>query len=63
MSAPMMTLGQAHALLAAAMPDARLVGDASLALRRIHSDTRSLAAGDFFVALRGERHDAHDFLS
>ncbi len=62
MSAPMMTLGQAHALLAAAMPDARLVGDASLALRRIHSDTRSLAAGDFFVALRGERHDAHDFL-
>ena len=29
---------------------------------RVHSDTRSLRAGDLFVALRGERFDAHDFL-
>lgn len=29
---------------------------------RIHSDTRSLKPGDFFVALSGERFDANDFL-
>lgn len=62
MPAPMMTLAQAHAMLAAAIPGARLVGDGSVALRRVHSDTRSLAPGDFFVALRGERFDANDFL-
>ncbi|HMN76280.1 MAG TPA: UDP-N-acetylmuramoyl-tripeptide--D-alanyl-D-alanine ligase [Burkholderiaceae bacterium] len=62
MSSPMMTLGDAHALLAAAMADVRLVGDASVAIERVHSDTRSLRAGDLFVALRGERFDANDFL-
>ena len=54
----MMTLGQAHALL----PGSTLVGDAALVLQRVHSDTRSLQAGDLFVALKGERFDAHDFL-
>jgi UDP-N-acetylmuramoyl-tripeptide--D-alanyl-D-alanine ligase len=29
---------------------------------RVHSDTRTLRSGDLFVALRGERFDAHDFL-
>jgi MurE/MurF fusion protein len=29
---------------------------------RVHSDTRTLQPGDLFVALRGERFDAHDFL-
>ncbi len=29
---------------------------------RISTDTRQLAPGDLFVALRGERFDAHDFL-
>jgi len=62
MTAPMMTLAQAHAMLAAAIPDARLVGDGSVALGRVHSDTRSLKSGDLFVALRGERFDANDFL-
>ncbi len=62
MSAPMMTLAQAHALLAEHAPEARLVGDGALPLMRVHSDTRTLAAGDLFVALRGERFDAHDFL-
>jgi UDP-N-acetylmuramyl pentapeptide synthase len=28
----------------------------------VHSDTRTLQPGDLFVALRGERFDAHDFL-
>ncbi len=30
---------------------------------RIRLDSRAVRPGDFFVALRGERHDAHDFLS
>jgi len=31
-------------------------------LTGISTDTRTVAAGDCFVALRGERYDAHDFL-
>ncbi len=58
----MMTLAEAHALVARALPAARLVGDGSVALSRVHSDTRSLRAGDLFVALRGERFDGHDYL-
>jgi len=54
----MMTLAQAHALL----PGSVLVGDGALRFERVHSDTRTLRAGDLFVALRGERFDAHDFL-
>jgi UDP-N-acetylmuramoyl-tripeptide--D-alanyl-D-alanine ligase len=54
----MMTLQQAQALL----PGSRLVGDGAIAFDRVHSDTRTLRAGDLFVALRGERFDAHDFL-
>jgi UDP-N-acetylmuramoyl-tripeptide--D-alanyl-D-alanine ligase len=33
------------------------------AFSRVLTDTRQLQAGDLFVALRGERHDAHDFLA
>jgi UDP-N-acetylmuramoyl-tripeptide--D-alanyl-D-alanine ligase len=55
----MMTLAQAHALL----PGSTLVGDVGLAIVRVHSDTRTLQQGDLFVALRGERFDAHDFLA
>lgn len=54
----MMTLGQAHALL----PGSTLVGDPAVAIARVHSDTRTLRTGDLFVALQGERFDAHDFL-
>ncbi|MDH3209366.1 MAG: UDP-N-acetylmuramoyl-tripeptide--D-alanyl-D-alanine ligase [Burkholderiaceae bacterium] len=53
-----MTLVQAHALL----PASQLVGDADVGIARVHSDTRSLRSGDLFVALRGERFDAHHFL-
>lgn len=35
---------------------------AAVALERVHSDSRTLQAGDLFVALVGERFDAHDFL-
>ncbi len=61
-TAPMMTLGEAHAMLASALPGATRVGDAGVALHRVHSDTRSLQPGDLFVALRGERFDGHAFL-
>ncbi|MEO6320543.1 MAG: UDP-N-acetylmuramoyl-tripeptide--D-alanyl-D-alanine ligase, partial [Polaromonas sp.] len=30
---------------------------------RVHTDTRSLQAGDLFVALKGEHFDAHEFLA
>lgn len=55
----MTTLARLYALL----PDARLVGDPSIVVERVHTDTRSLRAGDLFVALRGERFDANDFLA
>ena len=54
----MTTLGALHALL----PSATRVGDPATHIARVHSDTRSLRAGDLFIALRGERFDAHDFL-
>jgi UDP-N-acetylmuramoyl-tripeptide--D-alanyl-D-alanine ligase len=54
----MMTLAQAHALL----PGSVLVGDGATRFERVHSDTRTLRAGDLFVALRGEHFDAHEFL-
>ncbi len=55
----MMTLAQAHALL----PGSTLVGDGATAIRRVHSDTRTLRAGDLFVALRGDTFDGNDFLA
>ena len=54
----LMSLAQAHALL----PGSRLVGAGATAIQRVHSDSRSLRDGDLFVALRGARFDAHDFL-
>lgn len=57
--APMMTLRKALAWI----PGARLVGDPDVAISRVHTDTRTLAPGDLFVALKGERFDANDFLA
>ena len=60
--AEMLTLGRAQQWLGAA----RLVADgtnaAAVGFLRVHSDTRTLEPGDLFVALRGERFDANDFL-
>ncbi len=56
---PMMTLAQVHAFV----PGSRLVGDGATPIVRVHSDTRTLAAGDLFVALKGERFDANQFLA
>ncbi|MGM9489224.1 UDP-N-acetylmuramoyl-tripeptide--D-alanyl-D-alanine ligase [Ideonella sp. YS5] len=54
----MMTLGQARTLL----PAAQVIGNPNVAFTRVHTDTRTLRSGDLFVALKGERFDAHDFL-
>ena len=45
------------------LTDARLVGDAQQVVHRVHTDSRSLQPGDLFVALKGERFDANDFLA
>ena len=56
---PMMTLAQAFAWTGGS----RMVGDGTLPVDRVHTDTRTLQPGDLFVALRGERYDANDFLA
>lgn len=40
----------------------QLHGDGGVTIQRINTDSRSCQAGDLFVALKGERFDAHDFL-
>jgi UDP-N-acetylmuramoyl-tripeptide--D-alanyl-D-alanine ligase len=44
------------------LPGAELVGMAATDLSRINTDTRTIEAGDLFVALKGEHYDANDFL-
>jgi UDP-N-acetylmuramoyl-tripeptide--D-alanyl-D-alanine ligase len=44
------------------LSNATMAGNADAVFTRVHSDTRSLQAGDLFVALQGERFDAHAFL-
>src|SRR5512140_1450964 len=39
-----------------------LAGDAAATLRGVSIDTRTLKAGDLFVAIRGDRLDGHDFV-
>jgi UDP-N-acetylmuramyl pentapeptide synthase len=58
----MMNLQRAQALLLSRGLPVRLVGDGALTIQRVHTDTRSLQAGDFFVALKGDQFDAHQFL-
>ncbi len=41
---------------------AQLHGDAGLSIQRVNTDSRTCQPGDLFVALKGERFDAHDFL-
>jgi UDP-N-acetylmuramoyl-tripeptide--D-alanyl-D-alanine ligase len=55
----LMTLAQAHTML----PGSTLIGDGAVKIARVHSDTRTLQPGDLFVALKGERFDAHDMLA
>jgi UDP-N-acetylmuramoyl-tripeptide--D-alanyl-D-alanine ligase len=55
----MMELAQALRWL----PGATLHGDPRQAIQRVHSDTRSLRAGDLFVAIQGDKFDANQFLA
>ncbi len=55
----MTTLQQAAGWIAGA----RILGDGTRAFSRVHTDSRTVEPGDLFVALRGERFDAHDFLA
>ena len=54
----MMTLAQAAAWL----PGSVLIGDPATPITRVHTDTRSLQAGDLFVALKGDNFDGNAFL-
>ena len=58
MSAMQLSLQQAMRWLRGA----RCVGDAQVCLDRVHTDSRSLRAGDLFVALRGEKFDGSQFI-
>ncbi len=44
------------------LSSAQLVGEGALTIQRINMDSRTCQAGDLFVALKGERFDANDFL-
>ena len=58
MSPMNLSLQQIHQWL----PGSRLVGDGQQWVARVHTDSRSVQSGDLFIALQGERFDAHDFL-
>ncbi|MBC7437159.1 MAG: UDP-N-acetylmuramoyl-tripeptide--D-alanyl-D-alanine ligase [Bdellovibrionales bacterium] len=45
------------------IPGGKLVGDGNVLLQRVHTDTRTLKAGDLFIALKGDRFDANNFLA
>ena len=58
----MMTLQQVMDWLGNARLVASNANSGSVAIRRVHTDTRTIEPGDLFVALRGERFDANEFL-
>ncbi|RQH01038.1 UDP-N-acetylmuramoyl-tripeptide--D-alanyl-D-alanine ligase [Paraburkholderia dinghuensis] len=47
---------------AALIPGASVLGDENATFERISTDSRTVGPGDLFVALKGDRFDAHDFL-
>lgn len=55
----MLTLREAAALI----PGATVLGDDTTTFDRISTDSRTTGPGDLFVAIKGERFDAHDFLA
>ena len=59
MTASMMTLAQA----AVCLDGATVHGRGDVAFQRVVTDSRQVQPGDLFVALRGERFDAHAFLA
>ena len=66
MSSPFWTLDRVASALDAAFPAERAHTHwprGSTTLSGVSTDTRQIAAGNLFVALSGERFDAHDFLA
>ena len=59
MNPSLFTLAEAAGWLS----QARCVGAPQTAIARVHTDSRTLAPGDLFVALRGERFDGAQFLA
>ncbi|CAN7204054.1 UDP-N-acetylmuramoyl-tripeptide--D-alanyl-D-alanine ligase [Trinickia sp. LjRoot230] len=55
----MLSLAQAASLI----PGATILGDEAAAFERVGTDSRTAGPGELFVALKGERFDAHDFLA
>jgi UDP-N-acetylmuramoyl-tripeptide--D-alanyl-D-alanine ligase len=47
---------------AALIPGATVLGDDSVVFEHVSTDSRTAGPGDLFVALKGDRFDAHDFL-
>ena len=39
------------------------IGNPALQVQRVQLDSRAVELGDLFIALKGERFDAHDFLT
>lgn len=63
MSTPMTTLAQVHAML----PGSQLIhADAksaeAISISHVGSDSRQIQSGELFIALSGDRFDAHDYL-
>jgi len=51
------------ASLIASLPGARVIGDPSVAVRAVRSDSRVVEPGDVYVAVRGIRADGHMFVT
>jgi UDP-N-acetylmuramoyl-tripeptide--D-alanyl-D-alanine ligase len=63
MSTPMTTLAQVHAMLPGSQlihADSESAGEISISC--VGSDSRQIQADELFIALSGDRFDAHDFL-
>ncbi|MEY4496473.1 MAG: hypothetical protein RL744_1537 [Pseudomonadota bacterium] len=63
MTTPMTTLAQVHAML----PDSQLIhvdmeSARAISIACVGSDSRHIQSNELFIALSGERFDAHDFL-
>jgi UDP-N-acetylmuramoyl-tripeptide--D-alanyl-D-alanine ligase len=56
-----MSVAQAALALSAGGHACRALGDTAAVFEQVSNDTRSLEAGDLYVALRGPRFDGHDF--
>ncbi len=51
------------ATLIASLPGARVIGDPSVAVGAVRSDSRAVELGDVYVAVRGIRADGHAFVA